>query len=628
MRRPLSLGLVAAALVLLAEAGVAVFVYRHVAFDLPPALSPAAGAAAMDAVVAVALRGGAPTRPSHPELERALEEGGPVVASVWVDGRRMLRVEGRGPTYADATWAAARALAGEPGLAALDETTRRRARVQLDVVVARAPLYPRNLLLRTFGLVGGMDGVGARLSSGEVLAGADELVYEHLLSAERPLAILQMDIGLDLLSTDVFLARRARLRPGEYGHVRRGYFRFRAETFLSAPGGNGDTVRLVRGLPPGPPVTRTNLLQAALAGGRFLAAHLAENGRFVYELDLVTGQGTNPYDVAGPYSLPRHAGTSYYLAEIYGATRDPSIGQALDRALQHMVDLVETGGCQGKNARGEPFSCLVDRGHRTAALGSTALAVIAFAEARRATGDVRHDELIRRMTTWLLDMQLAAGHFAHLYDVTTHRRDETTRLLYFDGEAALALVRAHEIFGDPRYLRAAERALDALIGFYDFFAGRFFFGEEHWTCIAAEAAWPHLSHDRYREFCSDYATFLREQQFRPGETPEQPDLVGAYGITPFLVPHNTPAGSRTEAMISAYQLTVHHGRPDPRIRAQVLDAARYLLRQQVREDNRFFSPVSHAVGAIPTSAIDRRVRIDYVQHACSALLRAAELVAE
>ena len=177
-------------------------------------------------------------------------------------------------------------------------------------------------------------------------------------------------------------------------------------------------------------------------------------------------------------------------------------------------------------------------------------------------------------------------------------------------------------------LRAVERDLDALISWYDFFAGQFFFGEEHWTCISAEAIWPDLKHDRYREFCSDYAAFLRGEQFAPGETPGQEDLVGAYSVTPFFVPNNTPIGSRSEAMISSYLLTTYHGRPDENIRQQVLRSMAYLLRQQVRAESDWYTPARAAEGGMPTSAINRSVRIDMVQHTCSAMLRAIPLLSE
>jgi hypothetical protein len=183
----------------------------------------------------------------------------------------------------------------------------------------------------------------------------------------------------------------------------------------------------------------------------------------------------------------------------------------------------------------------------------------------------------------------------------------------------------YAITGDARYSKAAERALDWLVDWYDFFLGGFFYGEEHWTCIAAEAIWPAVKNPKYQEFCDGYGAFLRAQQPEPGELPDEDDYVGAYNFTPFVPPYNTPAGSRTEAMISAYLLGVHHGDPDPAVRAQIAAALQYALGQQIRPDSDFDAAGS-ADGGMPGSPIERNVRIDYVQHVCSAMIRASEWI--
>ncbi len=208
-------------------------------------------------------------------------------------------------------------------------------------------------------------------------------------------------------------------------------------------------------------------------------------------------------------------------------------------------------------------------------------------------------------------------------------RDEKAQLLYYSGEAALALARMHAVYGDARYLEATERALDQLIAWYDFFAGGFFYGEEHWTCIASEAAWPALRHDRYREFCDGYGEFLSRQQMQVDDFGEdQADLAGTFGVTPFLVPNNTPVGSRNEAMISTYLLGKYHGRPSEPLRQMILRSMRYALRQQVRPENGFWVRASaEGMGAFTASPIDPVVRIDYVQHIGSALMRSVPLLA-
>jgi hypothetical protein len=322
--------------------------------------------------------------------------------------------------------------------------------------------------------------------------------------------------------------------------------------------------------------------------------------------------------------MPRHAGTTYFLAELYRITREPWLREPIERAFAHLADLLLRGGCGGTFPDGTAFDCVIDRGENVAQLGSTALAVVALAEYQRATGDARYLTLARKFAAFLLYMQRDDGSFRHLYDVRDHAPDDKAQLLYYSGEAALALARMHAITGEARYAAATERALDWLIRWYDFFMGGFFYGEEHWTCIAAEAIWPAVKNDRYVEFCNGYGAFLRAQQSEAADTDED-DFAGAYHLTPFVVPYNTPAGSRTEAMISAYLLGKHHGSPDADIAHQIRAALQYALGQQIRPDSDF-DVIGQGDGAVPGTPIDRNIRIDYVQHVCSAMIRASEWI--
>ena len=251
--------------------------------------------------------------------------------------------------------------------------------------------------------------------------------------------------------------------------------------------------------------------------------------------------------------------------------------------------------------------------------------MVALAEYQRATGDKRYLPIATKLAAFILWMQRPDGSFRHRYDVVSRKVNDEAQDLYYSGEAALALARMHVITGEARYAEATRKALDWLVGWYDFFLGGFFYGEEHWTCIASEAAWPAVKNPRYRDFCHGYGKFLRDQQPVAGEHPDQDDFAGAYNFTPFLVPNNTPAGSRTEAMISAYLLGRHHGTPDDEVREQIQAALQFALGQQIRPENDF-AVVGPGMGGMPGSPIDRKVRIDFVQHVCSAFIRASEWI--
>jgi len=561
---------------------------------------------------------------------------GPVAVTVWADGRSVIRVDGFGATVGEAVNDAAKRIAGHRSIRTIRPEILARARLQVDVIIGAAPLGDAHWLGK-YALPGigdglalnpGVEGIGGNLGDKRALMLPHELAQMRLLSTNRVSeAIPDFAMGVDLKRIAALVGARA--GTGGKPVPRESLFRFRTDTFVEAPGDSRDTapsIPLYRGIPKQwPPLDGKTLRAAALEGGRYLIAHLAPSGRYVYEHDLNSGSKTDPTKLNGAYSMPRHAGTTYFLAELYRITKEEWLKEPIERAFAHLAELLSSGRCYNKLPDGREIDCVIDKAEPVAHLGSTALTVVALAEYQRATGDTRYLPLATKFTTFLLYMQRADGSFRHVYDPKTKSYDDKAELLYYSGEAALALARMHVVTGDPRYAKAAEAGLDWLVDWYDFFMGGFIYGEEHWTCIAAEAIWPAAKRPKYRDFCDGYGAFLRAQQPHVGDHPDEDDLAGAYNFTPFVPPYNTPAGSRTEAMISAYQLGVHHGQGDPDIRDQIREALHYTLGQQIRPESAF-NVVGEGLGGMPGSPIDRTVRIDYVQHVCSAMIRASEWI--
>src|SRR5581483_9734519 len=234
------------------------------------------------------------------------------------------------------------------------------------------------------------------------------------------------------------------------------------------------------------------------------------------------------------------------------ATRDPAFSDGALRALAFLRKQIPAG-CDDPDR-----ACVGGADQTTVDIGATALALSAAAEYARATGDHQFDAWARRLANFVRFMQKPDGDFCHLYRADTRQRDTETKLLYFSGEGAFSLAKLAQIPSgpvEPADADALDRALEYLtFTQYDFFAGKFFLGEDHWTCLAADAGWdllPDAHRRRYARFCDDFAGFLRRTQFRDGDgvVAGQPDFAGAYGFSPLLPPHATPVGSRSEAML-------------------------------------------------------------------------------
>jgi hypothetical protein len=609
-RLRLAIGLPALALVLL-------WVGVRLWFEVRPAAPlPAATRTTVVHALRASLEGADPPRLEGAGLDRPSR--GPAWVSLIHAGALVVQRECRGPTVGAALATCAAEVAAAVRGLGWSAAERAAVRIKVDVTTAEGPVPAWPKVALAFGVVPGVDGLGVRLDGREARLLPDELLRDDLLNGQRLFERYgEIRTGLHVSRAVTVLARRLEVDGATWSRASKRFFRLRTDSFVeAAPPSSGPPREVVRGAAPGEPrLDAAGARAAARSAAAYLVRHQRPDGSFNYVYETV-------HDAAltSEYSGPRHFGVTSFLGEAYGAERDPAVATAVRRALAWGEARINAGCSDARVA------CVAPSVATVADVGSTALALIAITQYRRHVEDRRLDPLAHRLAEFLLRMQRPDGSFMHHYRLAERRPDPRPRLAYYDGEATLALVAVYRLSHDPRHLDAARRGLDWLTKEqYRHFAGRFYFGEDHWTCIAAGAAWPDLRDPVYEQFCRDYAAFVRRQQFGPGEQPA--DLRGAYGFSPFILPHTTPTGSRTEAMISAYLLGRHHGRPDERIRGQVREALRYLLQQQLQPDSCYLcGDPERAAGGFLESPAARHVRMDFVQHSGSALLRGAELL--
>jgi len=539
------------------------------------------------------------TRPDRPiaGLDGIPVGAGPLTVTLWRGGGRVARVVGDGEDLAGAVEAAARSLAreangrGGPGSGGT---------IKVDRIVAASPVPSEVGPILAISVNPGVDGLRRGRGSDAVILMPDDLVRAQLFGA-APLVpgIRELRLGLDAK------AALARL-PGE-GRIER----IRVESWVESPEG---ALPCLRGNTPPPAEGPEAWRAAAIAGGEFILRQIRDDGRFHYRYRPLTHR----HPGGGDYSLPRHAGTIYSLALLYGHTRDGRFEAGARRAISWLEGRIpERCGQKG-------MACIPEGNE--AWLGSTALTVVGMLEYQRRTGDARYEGTARGLLAFIMHLQRDDGDFAHLYRIDEDRVDDGPRSMFFSEEAALALVMADEVLGDDRYLAAARRALDYLTGpKYDYFLGRFIYGADHWTCIAAHEAWPRLRSPAYLEFCRGYARFMGRLQDGAGEW-ESEDFAGHYGFGAFMVPQAPAAAGFTEAIISTYELSRLHGVPDEALRRQAALALDALARDQIRKGNSWMMRrPEYAAGGIRRSLVEQEVRIDFTQHAASALIRGAAM---
>lgn len=511
---------------------------------------------------------------------------GPVIASVWQRGRLVARAE---LPKADVLGTQ---LDGVPGT------------VVFEHVVGTAPVLRIHPIAASMSFVPGRDGVRVTLDGKSTILTPDDLLamqaYDHGVQIDS----LMLGMGLDLAVVSMVAAARLGANPADV-EERAQLERIRTErTVPSLPKAkrfDADTL------------TNADLNAGITSAAGYLARGMSPDGHYRYLVDAARNEAKPGYD------WPRHAGTTLFVAQAGRLLRNAGLKVA---ALQG-ADLLRSSALKTCGA----YKCIGDGD--TLEIGSAALAVMAFAEIASSNLDTSYAPLVRDLADFLLSQQRPDGDFMH--QVTTSGERIDVQFLYFSGEAALALARAHGLLGDAKYLEGASRALARLVGSaWSFFGNRYYFGEEHWTCQTMGELWDRAPDPNALDFCLRWLAYSRAQQQHERDSLFDGD--GAYQVGTIVTPRLTPVASRCEAGVATLAAAEKAG-VDPSERARLRDQLRrsfaLLLRHQLPGSNAHLMANPEAVaGAIPGSDVDWALRIDYAQHAGAAMVRWIELPGE
>ena len=363
---------------------------------------------------------------------------------------------------------------------------------------------------------------------------------------------------------------------------------------------------------------------------RYLQQNCDRKGRFVYlrHRDRYVYYGNK-------YNLLRHAGTMYALAGYHQLRPSTEITDLLVRAAGFLRTFIEPVAKAGPDTRaimtfpGRMGSGPI--GAKTfAKLGGSGLGLVALASVESITPGTVPLEELRGLGHFIRFMQTPEGSFYSKY--YPDKGYETKWVsLYYPGEACLGLLMLYDLDPDPRWLDAAARGLGYLARTRK---GVRNVPADHWALIATEkllskltdVADPSVSRQDLMAHASQILKVMLAQQKTKWR---DPDLIGSF----LNNARTTPAATRLEGMLAALRfLPENMSKLHARLEHASEIGVAFLVRHQIR-DGALKGGIPRAAHPLRKSKKNKvfnkrvgEVRIDYVQHALSAMMGYQALV--
>lgn len=381
----------------------------------------------------------------------------------------------------------------------------------------------------------------------------------------------------------------------------------------------------------GETVSHDDLQLAITLAGEYLVNVNRPDGQFVYRQYLEPRN-----EPKRKYNMLRHAGTLYALARYFRWQPKHATWDVLMRGNRFMRQAIRSLPAHPeKYALWSEASVTGQRGPTVAKLGGTGLALVAMASIHQIDARVVSLQEMQRLARFLCYMQKPNGSFHSKYIPTNQGRSDNFVSLYYPGEATLGLIMLYQMDSNPKWLQAAIQSLTYLAQKR---RGQKRLEADHWSLLAtAELMKCGNIPDGPGELGPDGLFIDHAVRICRSILSCQPRLLpGTSEYGGFVKDGRTcPTATRLEGLIACRTwLPESDFHPEARWERAVLQGIRFVLRSQIKS-GRLLGGIPRAIKRWPEGnlnfdpSFNRRVgevRIDYVQHALSALISYHEYI--
>jgi len=373
-----------------------------------------------------------------------------------------------------------------------------------------------------------------------------------------------------------------------------------------------------------PFLSSSDLETAIDKAAQYLLRSVQPDGSFVYRVNM------NPrVEVRETYNVLRHAGAIYAMGQYYELHPSPPMQTALEKAAGFLLknavasipdreDLLAVWSKPEINLGDTPPQ---------AKLGGTGLGLVALLTVDQVSPGFVDVETCRKLGRFLLYMQKEDGGFHSKYIPGEDGRNDDWVSLYYPGEAALGLVMLYEKDRSAVWLHGAARAIAYLARTR---SGRQRVEPDHWALLATARLVKHA--DELDRIVSKETLLQHAGQICESILADRSAMPLGYRLSGCFSDdgRTCPTATRLEGLLAALTfLPAEKTELRSRISLAVRSGTRFLIASQI-QSGKYAGGIPRAVHYLTKNhprfslAFNERaseIRIDYVQHALSAMIQ-------
>lgn len=183
----------------------------------------------------------------------------------------------------------------------------------------------------------------------------------------------------------------------------------------------------------------------------FLYQQIQESGRFIYGYFPAFDRELKSYNTV------RHCTSVYALIESFEVKEQKQYWKKIYKAIQYAIDTFY-------REKQENVAFMIDgEKDQEIKLGSNAAAILMFTKYQELTQDDRYQKYAEAIANGILAMIDAEGQTTHVLHYPSYEIKEKFRIVYYDGEAALALLRLYQLNHDEKLLATVKLMFEHFI---------------------------------------------------------------------------------------------------------------------------------------------------------------------